>query len=233
MSRVFPLIQLVRLSKSFPQGESRSPQQVLDQVTLEVYPGETLAITGPSGSGKTTLLNIMGLLDNPDSGEYFLDKEDILQKTSNEKAILRNQRIGFVFQQHLLLPQLNALENVLLAGLPQQSNSSKKEKLEWALQLLDQVGLRHYADKKPGQLSVGECQRVALARALFNKPTLLLADEPTGSLDQKNAGLMGDLLLQMNSELQTTIVVVTHTETLAERMQTRYQLQGGKLIKLS
>jgi len=219
--------ELRHISKYYEQPGSGIRTQVLDDISLIIPENESIAITGPSGSGKSTLLNILGTLDQPTSGKVILDGQDVESLDPDRIASLRNRFTGFVFQLHHLLPQLNLLENVLLPVLPQKDKSLQKAAVVRAKLLLNRVGLderlRHY----PVQMSVGECQRAALVRALINQPRLLLADEPTGSLDAVNANLLGELL---KSEQHFSLVIVTHSPDLAARMDKTYRLMSGKLM---
>ncbi len=219
------LLTVKNVTKSFSNGKTQ--RIIVDNLNLEVEQGDKIAIVGPSGSGKTTLLNLIGTLDKPDEGEIrFLDYN--LNKISrNEQLAIRNKEIGFVFQLHHLLPYLNVLENVLIPTLPNKRD--KKETLEKAEELLKKVGLWDLRNQKPGELSGGECQRVAVVRALINNPSLILADEPTGALDQKNADSLVDLLLELNKQLNVTLIVVTHSSKLAQRMDKQYEIGEGKL----
>jgi lipoprotein-releasing system ATP-binding protein len=230
------LAELQNITKHYPllgKGTRREEllQQfpVLDGISLSISATESLAITGPSGSGKSTLLNIMGTLDKPDSGEVIINGKNVASLSDEAVAILRNSFIGFVFQMHHLLPQLTLLENVLLPVLPKKERSAIQKATLRAMELLTRVGLQDHAAKHPYQLSVGECQRTAVVRALINKPKLLLADEPTGSLDAENAAALGDLLMLLSREEQVSLVVVTHSIELAARMGKTYQLGRGKL----
>ena len=187
-------------------------------------------MTGPSGSGKTTLLNILGTLDRADSGIVRLNGTDLSQMKEPELAGLRNRFIGFVFQLHFLLPQLSLIENVLLPTLPLKDKSLRKAGYERAMRLIGRMGLKDLVNQKPGELSVGECQRAAVVRALVNKPRLLLADEPTGSLDAENATLLGKMLAELKQEEGLSLVVVTHSPELAAQMDKTYRLGSGKLM---
>jgi predicted ABC-type transport system involved in lysophospholipase L1 biosynthesis ATPase subunit len=207
-----------------PDGAAAAP--VLQGVTLSVAAGESIAIVGPSGSGKSTLLNIMGTLDRPTSGSVRLDGQDLANLGDDALAAIRNRRIGFVFQLHHLLPQCTALENVLVPTLAGGGPTGAEDR---AARLLERVGLKDRANYRPGQLSGGERQRVAVARALVNKPALLLADEPTGSLDRAAAEHLTDLLAELNREEGVTLVVVTHAATLAARMGRMMELKDGRL----
>ena len=221
------MLQLVNVSKSYAQRGV-----VFENIDLHVSRGQSLAITGPSGSGKTTLLNIIGLMDHPDSGDVLFEGSSILKLDADESAHYRNRNIGFVFQDHLLLPHLTIMANILLPILaPGNSENEFKEKTDYALFLMEKTGISSLRDKFPFQISGGEAQRVTLVRALVNKPSLLLADEPTGSLDSHNAELLGNLLRNLNEELGVTLIVVTHSSDLASMMRSKLRLTGGKLIK--
>ena len=221
------LLQLKNISKSYGNPANTTHQVVLDNLSFSVNEGDTLAILGPSGSGKSTLLNIIGTLDRPDTGNYTYKEKDITTFTDSGLDLFRNREIGFVFQFHHLLPQCNLLENVLIPTLVDKTN--KKEKFNYAEQLINKVGLWEHRHKLPGQLSGGECQRAAVVRAMINRPSLILADEPTGALDRKNVDKMSDLLLQLNSEQKATLVLVTHSRSLASKMETVYEIMEGKL----
>lgn len=202
------------------------PVEVLRGVSLHVAAGETLAVTGPSGSGKTTLLQIIGALDGADSGEVRVNGRELGALDEAARGAFRNREVGFVFQSHHLLPQLTALENVLV---PAWAGKADDACVARARRLLDRVGLSERTGHFPGQLSGGERQRVALARALVMEPCLLLADEPTGALDHRNALSLVDLLAELNRESGTTLIVVTHAEDCASRMGRRVRLENGKL----
>ena len=221
------MLEIKALTKSFKTG-SGSIRVILDELNLAVNDGESVAIVGPSGSGKTTLLNMLGALDRPDSGDVLLDNESVFSKNEQQLAAFRNQSIGFVFQQHHLLPQLNLLENVLLPVMAQQKNVDESTKKR-AEDLTEKLGIKPLLLQKPGQLSGGECQRTAVARALINQPKILLADEPTGALDQHSSDQLADVLLQLNKEENTSLIVVTHSMNLASKMDKIYQLENGKL----
>ena len=202
---------------------------VLEDISLQVQRGQSLAIVGPSGSGKSTLLNIIGTLDRPSHGQVILDGEDISQLDDERLAAVRNQRIGFVFQAHHLLPQCTVLENVLVPTLAAKDRSGRAAAEGRARQLLDRVGLGSRLSHRPGQLSGGERQRVAVVRALINEPKLLLADEPTGALDRASAQELSHLLLELNREQGVTLIVVTHALDLASRMERTFEICDGKL----
>jgi ABC-type lipoprotein export system ATPase subunit len=197
---------------------------------LRISAGETLAITGPSGCGKSTLLHILGTLDRPDSGTVTLFGEDAGKMDDAALSRLRATRIGFIFQLHHLLPHLTALENVLVPTLGGAEKPDRQAAADRARKLLDRVGLAAHADKKPSQLSGGEQQRVAVVRALIRQPGLLLADEPTGALDASTGKALMDLLLDLNAELQTALVLVTHDPKLAALMKRPLRIAEGKLF---
>jgi len=183
--------------------------------------GDAVAIMGPSGSGKSTLLHIIGALDTPSSGTVSLDGANPFELDEKALAAFRNEKVGFVFQDHCLLPQCSVLENVLTPTLVSRSNHDRSKR---ALSLIDQVGLNERLDHRPAELSGGEKQRVALARALVNEPVLLLCDEPTGNLDHKSAETVASLLLELHARQKTILVVVTHSADLASRFPVRYEM---------
>jgi len=213
------LLELSHVAKSYGTVE------VLKEVNLQLAAGEPIAIIGPSGSGKSTLLNIMGALDVPTRGTMSLDGRDLSHLTEKELAGIRNRQIGFIFQLHHLLPQCTVLENVLIPTLA-SPNTDRQERAE---RLLDRVGLKHRLTHRPGQLSGGECQRVAVVRALINQPKLLLADEPTGSLDHAAATNLGQLLSELNKEEGVALVLVTHSLELARSLPRVLELRDGVL----
>lgn len=221
------LLQLNNISKSYYNSAGKVQRQILSNLNLSVEKGDAIAIVGPSGSGKTTILNLIGKLDQPDSGEIIFDGKGLYKMSKTETLEFRNQDIGFVFQQHFLLPQCSLWENVLIPVLPQKSKMAQAESR--AKQLLQQLGIWDLRHQKPGELSIGECQRTALVRALINKPALLLADEPTGSLDEENADLLAGLLLELNKAENTSLVVVTHSLSIAKKMNKIFELKNGKL----
>jgi lipoprotein-releasing system ATP-binding protein len=194
---------------------------VLSRISLSLSRGEAAAIMGPSGSGKSTLLHVLGALDRPSSGSVQLDGVDPFELDEKALAGFRNQKIGFVFQDHCLLPQCSALENVLVPTLVSQSANHHTER---ARTLLDQVGLTERLDHRPAELSGGEKQRVALARALINEPVLLLCDEPTGNLDSKSGETVATMLLELHARQKTILIVVTHSAELAARFPVRYEM---------
>jgi ABC-type lipoprotein export system ATPase subunit len=220
------MLNIKGVSKSFIQRG-----KVLDMLDFEVNKGDTIAVTGPSGSGKTTLLNIIGLLDRPDSGAIYFTGKPILSYNSEESAEYRNRQVGFVFQEHLLLPHLTLLENILLPVYAKPVTREKLKSLKnYAESLMKEVGIDGLSAKYPFNVSGGEAQRAALVRSLINQPSILLADEPTGSLDSENAEIMGNLLLKINSELGISLILATHSQSLALKMSRRFSLQKGKLI---
>lgn len=214
------------LCKEFPTPSG--PLRILEGVELELNRGENLVVLGPSGCGKSTLLQIVGTLDQPSSGTVQLDGVDPFALANRQLAAFRNHRIGFIFQEHHLLPQLTALENVLLPVLAEQAIDRTAS--ERGQQLLAQVGLGARAGHRPAELSGGERQRVAVARALIRDPLLLLADEPTGSLDESNALSIGQLLLDVQAAAGAMLICVTHSPILAGMFQRRTRLQGGRLV---
>lgn len=218
------------LTKAFqtPQGSL----SILNNVSLSLSRGEAAAIMGPSGSGKSTLLYILGALDPPSSGTVTLDNQNLYELNEKDASAFRNQQVGFVFQDHSLLPQCSVLENVLTPTLIGHEKSPVEYQTR-ARELLDKVDLGHRLDHRPSQLSGGEKQRVAIARALVCQPTLLLCDEPTGNLDQRNAESVAELLLSLHRSERTVLVVVTHSTDLANRFSQRLSLVDGRLITAS
>lgn len=200
---------------------------VLDDVSLTVNAGESLAIVGPSGCGKSTLLNIIGTLDRPTSGNVLLNGSDVTQLDDAALATVRNREVGFIFQEHHLLPQCSAMENVLIPALGGKGVTGAVR--QRASDLLNRVGLSERKDHLPGAMSGGERQRVAVVRALINEPSLLLADEPTGSLDRASADALAQLLIELNRERNISLIVVTHAPSLAAHMQQVVALSDGKL----
>ena len=220
------LLQLDHLHKSFYKSDGGVARIVLDDLSLDLKPAESLAIVGPSGSGKSTLLNLIAALDQADQGTIRFDGKELSTFSSKQLDTYRNQSIGIVFQLHHLLPQLTLLENVLLPALPNKKNEQVNERAE---ELLNKVGVWPQRNQKPAELSGGECQRTAVVRALINQPKLILADEPTGALDEENANKLVDLLIDMHQSYQTALILVTHSATLADRMDRKLILRNGKL----
>jgi len=201
---------------------------ILSEVTLSLPRGSAIAVMGPSGSGKSTLLYILGALEPPSSGTVTLDSQNPFLLAEQAQAAFRNEKIGFVFQDHCLLPQCSVLENVLVPTLvgPPGDYGARARKL------LDRVGLSHRLDHLPGELSGGEKQRVSIARALIHDPLLLLCDEPTGNLDRDSAGVVASLLLELHRDRAGILVAVTHSQELAVKMPEVYQLSGGRLHRI-
>jgi ABC-type lipoprotein export system ATPase subunit len=221
------MIDVHNVSKVYEMpGESL---KVLDDVSFRLAKGETASVVGPSGCGKTTLLNLLGALDRPTSGRIEIGGRDIAGLRDEESAAFRNRSLGFVFQHHHLLPQCSVLENVILPRLAGGWTESESETADRARALLAEVGLSERLDHFPYQLSGGERLRTALARALVNQPDLILADEPTGSLDEETTARVADLLAELNEQKGVTLIVVTHNPALAKRMRNYYELRGGRL----
>lgn len=218
------LLQISNLSKEYPTPAG--PLQVLEGVTLEFRRGDAAAIMGPSGSGKSTLLYILGALEPPSSGSVILDGEDPFRLDEPAQARFRNDKIGFVFQDHCLLPQCTVLENVLA---PTLVSAGGRDYLERAKSLLARVGLSERLGHRPSELSGGEKQRAAIARALIREPLLLLCDEPTGNLDRQSAENVASILLDLHRQQETILIVVTHSLELASRFPVRYELQDHRL----
>ena len=219
------MLEVSNLSKVYPAPSGQL--SVLSNVSIAMQRGESASIMGPSGSGKSTLLYILGALESPTSGQVFLDGDDPFTLEPRALAEFRNRAIGFVFQDHLLLPQCNVLENVLLptlVGNPLPDGHAR------ARDLLDRVGLSERLNYRPAELSGGEKQRVALARALIRHPPLVLCDEPTGNLDRESADTVASLLLTLHREQQTVLVVVTHNQTIADRFTQKLELRGQQLL---
>lgn len=222
-------LSVQNLTKTFSSATGHL--EILNRVGLEMSKGDSVCVTGPSGCGKSTLLYILGLLDSPTSGSYELLGENMSGLSKDRQADIRNQEIGFIFQEHHLLPQCTVLENVLIPTIP--ASLDPQDKKERAEKLLGKVGLHERLNHRPGQLSGGERQRVAVCRSLINAPALLLADEPTGSLDPSTADGVGDLLLELASEQDTMLLCVTHSIELANRFSRRLDLQNGTLVDVS
>lgn len=202
--------------------------EVLKGVDLDVKKSEIVSVVGASGAGKSTLLQILGTLDRPDRGEIYIDDVEISSLNDKKLSAFRNQKIGFVFQFHHLLPEFTALENVLIPAYLREKTISKPEKK--ARDLLQLLGLKHRIDHKPSALSGGEQQRVAVARALINDPAILFADEPSGNLDSKNSGELHELFLQLRDELEQTFVIVTHNKELADLADRKLTMRDGQII---
>ncbi len=218
------IVELKKINKTYNQGSM--PVKVLKDVSLSVDKGEYIAIMGPSGSGKSTLMNIIGILDKATDGTYILDGEDVSLAKDNRMSDIRNQKIGFVFQQFNLLSKLTAIENVALPLLYRDVSKAKRMKL--ASEALERVGLGDRKKFLPNQLSGGQCQRVAIARAIVGNPLLLLADEPTGALDTKSGEQIMELFKKLNDE-GATIIMITHEPNIAECAKKTYHIRDGNL----
>ncbi len=226
MSKV---LQCCHLSKSYKQGDIET--KVLNDLELSVNKGELLAVVGSSGCGKSTFLHLTGALDSPSSGTVLIKDIDIHQLSDKDRAKFRNEHIGFIYQFHHLMMEFSAQENV---AMPLMIRGEKpKDALKAAKEMLDQVGLSHRIDYRPSQLSGGERQRVAIARALVTKPSLVLADEPTGNLDSETAEQIYQLIRSLNDSANTSFVIVTHDLVLASRMDRQVQLVQGQLLPLT
>lgn len=221
------MLQLTELTKEYPAPHGSLP--ILSGVSLTLNRGDAASIVGPSGSGKSTLLYILGALEPPTSGTVTLDGRNPYTLPEKELAAFRNKQIGFVFQDHCLLPQCSVLENVLIPTLVAESQAGVSER---ARTLLEQVGLADRLDHRPGELSGGEKQRVAIARALIREPLLLLCDEPTGNLDQNSANAVASLLFDLHRARNTILVVVTHNLELAAKFPIRLELTGRRLVRV-
>jgi lipoprotein-releasing system ATP-binding protein len=227
------LLEVSQVGQQYPTP--RGPLTVLSDVTFSLAPGDAAAISGPSGSGKSSLLYVLGGLEPPSSGTVSLDGRNVFALRPSELAEFRNAQIGFVFQDHCLLPQCSVLENVLVPTLvahddrPRNTDAARVDVTSCARSLIDQVGLRDRIDHRPGELSGGEKQRVAIARALVRQPRLVLCDEPTGNLDPATAEIIASLLLDLHRRHRSILIVVTHSVRLASQFPIRFELTGGKL----
>jgi len=219
------LIRLVDIFKTYHLGEVDVP--VLKGISLEIERGELVALMGASGSGKSTLMNILGCLDRPSSGEYWLDGQEISGVAPDQRAVLRNRKIGFVFQSFNLLPRTSALDNVVMPSAYADGKVSKRQYRERATALLQRVGLEHRLDHEPSQLSGGQQQRIAIARALINSPSILLADEPTGALDSKTGQEILAMFQQLNEEEGITVILVTHDAGVAAHAKRTIRIHDG------
>ena len=222
------IIQIKKLTKIFGDGVEI---KALDGVDLNIERGEFLAIIGPSGSGKSTLLNQIGILDTPTSGTILLDGVDVTEMSDKQRSITRNRQLGFIFQYHHLLPDFNALENVMMPLLISGVKSSQARKT--AKEMLAEVGLADRMEHRPNQLSGGQNQRVAIARALVNKPSVVIGDEPTGNLDSKASDNIYELLRKLNSEHNQTFILVTHDVRMAEKTDRIIRLVDGRIAENS
>ena len=225
------MLKVENVSKEYPTPGGNL--KIISDISLTLSRGDAVSIMGPSGSGKSTLLYIMGALEPPSSGTVTLDGQDPFQLKAKELAAFRNKEIGFIFQDHCLLPQCSVIENVLTPTLVSAANTGDGSEAARARALLEQVGLGDRLDHRPAKLSGGEKQRVALARALITRPQLLLCDEPTGNLDHKAADVVATLLLELHQQKKTILVVVTHSAELAARLPLRYELIDQQLREMS
>jgi ABC-type lipoprotein export system ATPase subunit len=223
------MLELRNLTKTYGEPGTPGCVEVLKGISLTISPGRSMAIVGPSGSGKSTLLNIMGALDVPTGGQVLWEGKDLASLGEKGRADFRNRQVGLVFQLHHLLPQCTALENVLVPTLAGKAGGSQESDLNRAKDLLVKVGLAEEMSRRPGELSGGQRQRVAVARALINEPRLLLADEPTGSLDERAADGVADLLKELNRTQGLALVIVTHAARLASRFSQVCELVDGNL----
>ena len=221
------LIQLVDINKKHFLGDNIL--HILVNINLEIQKGEFTAIVGPSGSGKSTLMNILGCLDRPTSGEYFLNGKNVATLTDDELASVRNRQVGFVFQSFNLLPRISAQENVALP-LIYAGGIDEKERLERAAELLDMVGLSDRMGHRPNELSGGQKQRVAIARALINNPSIIMADEPTGNLDSKSSVEIMQIFKDLNEQQGKTVIIVTHDQEIAERAKRVITVRDGVIV---
>lgn len=228
MDKGDPLISLEGISKQF--ASKTATLEILKETNFQIYRGETIAVVGPSGIGKSTLLNIIGTLDRPETGRLLYRGQDLFALNDERLARFRNAQIGFVFQFHYLLQGFTAMENVIIPGLI--ARVDKKFIERQAAKLLERVGLDSQRTQRVEDLSGGEQQRVAIARALIMEPALLLADEPTGNLDQKNSDSVHSLLSDLNKELNMTVIVVTHNNNFAKMMERTVTLQRGEIVSV-
>ncbi len=226
METVKKIIEIRDLTRIYGDG---TEVKALDGVNLDIEQGEFLAIIGPSGSGKSTLLNQIGILDTPTSGTILLDGVDITKTSEKERSRLRNRKLGFIFQYHHLLPDFNAIENVMMPLLINGVKHSKARKM--ASQMLEEVGLEDRADHRPNQLSGGQNQRVAIARALANSPEIVIGDEPTGNLDSKSSDNIYELLRRLNQEHNQTFILVTHDAQMAAKTDRIIRLVDGRIVE--
>ena len=221
-----PVVDARNLTKTYTMGEVQV--HALRGVSIKIEPGEVVAIMGPSGSGKSTIMNILGALDRPSSGEYFLSGESVAQMDDEQLADIRNRKVGFIFQSFNLLPRATAIANVELPLRYASQNGINRREL--ATQALTAVGLEDRLTHRPNELSGGQQQRVAIARALVNQPSIVMADEPTGNLDSKSGDEVMELLLRMNQESAATLIIITHDPEIAKLTQRVITLRDGKVV---
>jgi putative ABC transport system ATP-binding protein len=220
------VIKLNQVSKVYQRDNQ--VYSALQNINIDIKDGEFVSIMGQSGAGKSTLMNIIGLLDNPSSGDYFLSGQEVSQLNDDQRSIIRNQKLGFVFQSFFLLPRLNILQNVLLPTL--YHGHKEKDFSGRALHLLNRIGLAGMTDRKPQQLSGGQQQRVAIARALMCQPTVILADEPTGALDSETGQMILNLFKDLNNAEKVTIIIVTHDHNIANQCQRIISIKDGQVV---
>lgn len=224
------MLELINITKGYGNPETPGYVPVLNSLSLSLSAGESIAILGPSGCGKSTLLNLIGALDKPSSGQVSFMDQDLAGLEEEKLAFIRNQEIGFVFQMHHLLPQCTVLENVLIPTLAYPDTSKREFYRKRAVELIEKMGIAECIDRSPGELSGGQRQRAAVARALINSPKLVLADEPTGSLDHETAKSVMSLLSDLNRTENIALAVVTHAADLAQQFGRVYTLRDGKLV---
>jgi len=226
------IVQLDNVSKSYPEGSGNQRREILNNLSLSIESGQSISVVGPSGCGKSTLLNIIGTLDPPDSGKVEICGCNISDLNDKELSALRADKIGFVFQSHHLLPQISVIENVTLPNLASSSPIEQSECNNTATQLLESVGMADHAHKMPSEISGGEMQRVAVVRSMINSPKLLLADEPTGALDQERGEELITLLLRLCDEQNTALILVTHDGKTSSRMERNLAFEGTRIVEV-
>ena len=226
------IVQLDNVSKSYPEGSNNQRREILNSLSLSIESGQSVSVIGPSGCGKSTLLNIIGTLDPPDSGKVEVCGCNISDLNDKELSALRADKIGFVFQSHHLLPQISVIENVTLPNLASSSPIEQSECNNTATQLLESVGMADHAHKMPSEISGGEMQRVAVVRSMINSPKLLLADEPTGALDQERGEELITLLLRLCDEQNTALILVTHDGKTSSRMERNLAFEGTRIVEV-
>ena len=226
------IVQLDNVSKSYPEGSGNQRREILNNLSLSIESGQSISVVGPSGCGKSTLLNIIGTLDPPDSGKVEVCGCNISDLNDKELSALRADKIGFVFQSHHLLPQISVIENVILPNLASSSPIEQSECNNTATQLLESVGMADHAHKMPSEISGGEMQRVAVVRSMINSPKLLLADEPTGALDQERGEELITLLLRLCDEQNTALILVTHDGKTSSRMERNLAFEGTRIVEV-